>query len=92
MPDLINGLFELIGGLLIWLNVFKLYIDKQIRGVHYAPMVFFMLWGYWNLYYYAHLDQWISWAAGINIVTANTVWVCQLVYFWRKYDVKTISS
>lgn len=80
-PDIGNALFEFFGGILIWLSVRKLHQDKQVKGVHWAPITFFCLWGYWNLFYYAHLDQWYSWAAGINVTFANTVWVGQMIYY-----------
>lgn len=73
--DIANGFFELIGGILLWRNVCKLYRDKQLRGVFWFPTAFFGLWGYWNLYYYPSLDQWASFLGGLVIVSANTIWV-----------------
>jgi poly(3-hydroxyalkanoate) synthetase len=32
-PDLINGSFECIGGILCWLNFLTLLKDKQVKGV-----------------------------------------------------------
>ena len=81
--DLINGFFELFGGVLLWKNVVQFHNDKEIKGVHLSPVMFFAAWGYWNLYYYPSLDQWFSFTAGINIVTANTVWVIQMLYYIR---------
>lgn len=75
LPDLGNGLFELIGGGLNFINVHKLYKDKQLKGVHWAPAMFFTAWGYWNCFYYPHLNQWLSFGGGLLIVTANTLWV-----------------
>lgn len=82
-PDLINGLFEVVGGLLIWLNVYQLHKDKKTKGIHPLPTLLFLLWGYWNLYYYPHLSQWFSFAGGILLVVANTIWVWQM-YVYRK--------
>ena len=82
--DLINGLFELFGGVLLWKNVAQLHKDKETKGVHWSPVMFFAAWGYWNLYYYPSLNQWLSFMAGINIVTANTIWVLQMMYYLRK--------
>lgn len=81
IPDLINGTFELGGGILLWMNVYRLYKDKIIRGVSLAPFVFFTLWGYWNLYYYPHLSQWASFVGGIFVVAANTAWVLMAIYY-----------
>jgi len=73
--DLINGFFELFSALLIFINVKKLYKDKQVRGVSWQVFIFFTLWGYWNLYYYPTLDQWLSFTGGVVITIANTAWI-----------------
>ena len=83
-PDLINGLFEFFGSIMLWRNVMQLHRDKMTRGVHWAATGFFMAWGYWNLFYYPHLDQWWSFAGGISIVIANTTWLGQMFYYGRK--------
>jgi hypothetical protein len=83
-PDLINGLFEVVGSLMIWLNVRQIYRDKEIKGVHVAPTAFFFTWGLWNLYYYPHLNQWLSFAGGISIAIANGFWVGLMIYYGRK--------
>lgn len=80
-PDLINGLFELVGGCLLWRNVLQLHRDKVVRGVHWAPTLFFASWGYWNCFFYPHLDQWWSFVGGLNIVIPNTVWFLQMVHY-----------
>lgn len=82
--DIINSIFEVIGGIVLWLNIKKLYKDKEFKGVSIAPTAFFMLWGYWNLYYYPSLNQWASFWAGCLLVIANTIWVGQMVYYYRK--------
>jgi hypothetical protein len=60
LPDIINGSYEVLGGFMIWLSIRKLFHDKMVRGVHWAPMLFFATWGLWNLYYYPYLGQWVS--------------------------------
>ena len=86
LPDLINGLFEFFGSLVLWMNVRQLYLDKKVRGVTWSATAFFMTWGYWNLYYYPHLGQWCSFAGGVSIVVANTVWLGQMLYYGRGRD------
>jgi len=82
--DLINGLFELIGGSLLWMNVAKLHRDKTVQGVALIPTAFFAAWGYWNLYFYPKVGAWLSFLGGLNIVIANTVWVAQMAYYRNK--------
>ena len=84
IPDLANGCFEGVAGFMLWFNSRKLYKDKQLKGVHIFPTAFFALWGYWNLFYYPHLNQWVSFAMGINVVLANTVWVALAIYYKKK--------
>jgi len=83
LPDFINGSFEACGGYFIYLHIAKLYHDKQVRGVSWKAVAFFGSWGYWNLFYYPHLDQWMSFLGGVGIVTANTIWLGQMFYYLR---------
>lgn len=83
-PDLINGLFEFVGSIMLWRNVLQLHWDKLVRGVHWSATGFFAAWGYWNLFYYPHLNQWWSFAGGMSIVLANTIWLLQMAYYLRK--------
>ena len=80
MADALNGLFELGGSLVLWLNVRQVWRDKGYQGVTSLATLWFATWGYWNLYYYPSLDQWWSFTGGVSIVTANTCW---LVLMWR---------
>ena len=83
-PDLINGLFESSGTFFILMSVLKLRKEKKVRGVSWIHAGFFAAWGYWNLFYYPHLSQWISFVGGIGIVSTNTFWLGQLIYYTRK--------
>jgi hypothetical protein len=80
-PDLINGLFEGVGAALLWLNVRQLLRDKQVKGVHWGPVVFYVLWGCWNLVYYPALQQRASFVGGIGVMLANAVWLCLLLRY-----------
>lgn len=83
-PDLVNGLFELIGGFLCWLNVKKIYSVKQLVGVHWEVQAFFSAWGFWNLWYYPALDQWFSFWGALFIVSGNSTWVALAIYYTRR--------
>ena len=82
-PDLINSFFEFGSSYFIGTNVVKLYKDKEVKGVNITPTVVFSLWGFWNLFYYSHLDQWASWFGGMALVIVNMVWVVMAVYYTR---------
>lgn len=82
-PDFINGTFESLGGLFIFFSIEKLYKQKIVRGVSWVHAAFFSAWGYWNLYYYPHLDQWFSFWGGAGLVATNTIWLGQLLWYTR---------
>lgn len=74
-PDLINGLFECVGGLLILNHCRAVRRDKAVAGVSIVSTMVFTSWGIWNLWYYPSLDQWFSFAGGIVVLVANVLWV-----------------
>lgn len=80
-PDLINGTFEATAGLMVANHCRRVLKDKQVKGVSIISSAFFTSWGFWNLYYYPHLNQWLSFLGGLSIVTANTVWVCLMLKY-----------
>ncbi len=84
LPDLINGTLEALASLFIVVSCIKLHADKLVRGISWSTMAFFTAWGYWNLFYYPHLDQWISFWGGVSLVVANTVWFGQVLYYLRR--------
>lgn len=81
--DIINGLFEVAGGLLCWLNVWKILKDKKVQGVFWPASAFFSVWGFWNLYYYPSLGQWVSFWGGMFLALGNTTWVALAAYYSR---------
>jgi hypothetical protein len=88
--DYVNGIFEIVGGLLLVINIKNLCRDKTLKGVSVWPVVFFTAWGGWNLYYYPSLDQWASFWGGVVLVAVNTVWIIMVGWFWWKR--KTVTS
>jgi len=84
IPDLINGAFEVSGGFMLLMDVFRMYKDRILKGVHWGPRVFFTTWGFWNIFYYPHLDQWASFVGGLFIVSVNTLWLGMTFYFIKK--------
>jgi hypothetical protein len=82
-PDVINGIFEGGGSIFLWLNVRRLLQDRGYKGVYVPAIAFFAGWGIWNLYYYPHLGQWLSFTGGLSIVIANVTYVALLLKFGR---------
>lgn len=83
-PDIINAIFEMFGGIFIGFSVHRLWIDKVVRGVSWINVAFFASWGFWNLYFYPSLDQLWSFYGGIGVVTMNTIWLVQMIYYIRR--------
>lgn len=81
IPDLINGLFELMGAVFIGLSCKKLYKEKIVRGVSWLHVGYFASWGFWNLFFYPHVGAWLSFAGGVAIVIANVVWLVMIYYY-----------
>lgn len=79
-PDTVNGILEACSALFVMLNVRRLLIDRQVKGISWVAVVFFTAWGGWNLFYYPHLGQWLSFVGGIAVVAANAVWLAILLY------------
>jgi hypothetical protein len=84
VADIINGAFETLGGAAILGHCWRLWKDKMVRGASWVATGFFTSWGYWNLYYYPSLDQWASFAGGVVIVLANTLWISMMLYYIRR--------
>jgi hypothetical protein len=70
-----NAFFETVGGVLQVRNTIQIVKDKQVKGVYWPAWLFFTLWGYWNIWYYPSLNQWLSFSGGLLIAASNTVWV-----------------
>lgn len=86
--DLINGLIEISSAVVSSINVYRLYKDKQVKGFSVIPVIYFTLWGLWNLYFYPANNLIWSFIGGIFIVIVNGVWICQIYYYKRKNKYK----
>lgn len=82
--DMINGAFEMSGCFFILLHIMRLHRDKKVRGISVIAFSYFTLWGFWNIYYYPHLGQWLSFIGGTSIAIVNLIYVCQILYYLRK--------
>lgn len=83
-PDLINGLFEACGGLLMLLDIKVIIRDRAVRGVYWPSRIFFLVWGGWNVYFYSYYDHIWSWLGGAFMLAVNAVWVFLAWYYSRK--------
>lgn len=79
--DFCNGGFEFFAGILNWINVYRVYKDKEVKGYSIGVASFFAAWGFWNLYYYPFLNQWISFVGGMSISLSNLAWISLAIYY-----------
>ena len=84
VPDLINGLFEAGGGILCWLNVIQLFKDKEVKGITLSAATFFGFFSAWNMYYYPHLDQYLSLMGATFLLIGNWMWIFLAMYYKYK--------
>lgn len=84
LPDTINAAFECMGGVFTLLNVRAILRDKMVRGIDLRVNTFFLTWGMWNLFYYPHLDQWLSFAAGVFLTSVSSIYYGLLIFYFMK--------
>lgn len=82
--DFINACFDSGMVLLTCLSIKRITLDKGYAGLHLGSTVLFTTKRFWNLYYFASLDQWFSfWMSGA-LVVVTLVWLYLLLYYGRK--------
>ena len=82
--DSINGCFELLGAGFITISIHKLHIDKEVKGFSVIHLGFFTTWGLWNMVFFPSQGLWMSFIGGIGVVTANMIYLAQIIYYSRK--------
>ena len=83
-PDLINAAFEVFGSLATWGTFAAIRKDKGYAGIRLPIMAFFTSWGFWNLYFYAHLIQWVSLVASLSLTGGNVAVIIAMLWYGRK--------
>lgn len=86
-PDQINAIISVTGSGFLWANVYSLYKEREVKGVHWGSVAYFTALGFWNLFFYSTLNQWYSALAGVSGVGANIVWLGMALWIhFRKWD------
>lgn len=84
LPDVINSGFALGGGVAMLINCRTLYRDKSVRGTSILSGCFFMTWAAWNVFFFTHLEQWVSVCTTVIEVGSMVAWVSMAVYYTRR--------
>lgn len=87
-PDGVNAAFGFVSMWIIVINIVKLYKDKEVKGLHWIAPAFYTTWALWNLYYYAHLAQRISFLTGVGTAISYVVYLSMVLYYVRKSNVR----
>ncbi len=82
--DLVNGIFEICGGLFIVPSIIKIMKEKRVHGINWITTMFFTFWGLWNLFFYPQHGLTLSFYGGVFLVLANGTWLTLLIYYQRK--------
>lgn len=73
--DIINGSFEGIGAICSWANVYKYTQERIVRGIYWPSVIFYAVWGAFNLIYYPSLNQPFSFWGGLVLLLGNLAWI-----------------
>lgn len=79
--DLTNGLFELFSACLGIFNIHQIYKDEEVKGVSVVPMVFFTLWGFWNIFYYSYMGQYYSTSGAGAMLAVNLIYLSLVIKY-----------
>ncbi|WP_167632472.1 hypothetical protein [Mariprofundus ferrooxydans] len=79
--DAINALFEFGVFLAVVPSILALLRDRQVRGMSLLTPLFFTSWGFWNIFYYPHLDQFWSAAAAVLLTITNSIYLVLLLKY-----------
>lgn len=70
--DHMNALFEWFAAFVLILNTAQIRKDKKVSGVSIWPTAVFATWGFFNIFFYSHLNQTLSAVAAIFVAITNT--------------------
>jgi hypothetical protein len=68
----------------LFANCWRLFRDKEVRGVSIFAFGYFLTWRLWHLFYYPRIDQPLSFAGTVIPAVANASWVAMAIYFALK--------
>jgi uncharacterized membrane protein YfcA len=83
-PDAANAMLEAAWVLVLSLSTRRMWLDRDLKGVSIGHVVMTVLSSWWFIYYYAHLDQWWSFAAALGYAAAVGAWTASICYHARR--------
>ena len=74
MLDQVNSVFALSASILIWKNIQQIKQDKQTKGINILPTLLFLIWSYWNVFYFSVNQHWFSVLTAAFFAIGQTYW------------------
>lgn len=81
--DVGNAIFEFISGCLVWVNIRHLLRARIVVGMHWAHTAYTTAWCIYSMLFFAFLQQWWSFAAGVWLFASYATWLVLLLRFCR---------
>jgi hypothetical protein len=72
IADAVNGFFELVSAFMVYLHIRVIKKDKEVKGMSIVPIVFFTVWGFWNIFFYPYNGLYLSAIAGAVLALVNS--------------------
>ena len=79
--DAVNASLEIVGGAMVCASIRRLVRDKRVRGIHPSHVAYSVASGIWFVYYYAHLDQLLSFWCALAYAAAVSTWAVLMVAY-----------
>ena len=76
--DEINSFFISVASIFYFLNLLKLYKDKEVKGISILSIVFFSTWNFWTLYFFWDTEFSLTRNAYIAVAISNFLYLSLL--------------
>lgn len=79
--DQINSFFISVASIFYFLNLLKLYKDKDVKGISILSIIFFSTWNFWTLYFFWDTEYSLTKNAYIAVAASNILYLSLLFYY-----------
>jgi len=84
LNDVINSGFVFVAGFFYILNLYKLYVDKDVKGISKLSILFFSIWNIWTLFFFIQVSEfWWTIAAYVMVTLLNLVYIFLMFKYSR---------
>lgn len=83
MFDFVNSLFNWVAAIFVIANALDIYRKQDVAGHTLPSVIFFTVWAFFSIFYFAGLGQWWSVVPTVAMAIANGV-LMTLVFRFRR--------